>query len=200
MSMILAGTAVLGAIQGGVGLRNLISLSKQRRPNYSITPEQRTSYSQAMNNARFGFTPAQTGAFMNNINSSQNAAYNQAINISGGQQANAISRVLQGNRLGAYNQFAAQDASLKLQNQRYADQMGQQITNQRNLIDRTLIDDRNRQEEAWGGAMQSGMTNIASALNFQGIVNASGRGDSSGGKTYSSYKPPKIRMPKALKF
>ncbi len=107
---------------------------------------------------------------MNNINSSQNAAYHKAIDISGGQQNNAISGILKANRLGAYNQFAAQDATLHLQNQHYADQVGQGITNQRNLITGQDIQNRNRQEQAWGGALQSGLTNVASAGNFYSMT------------------------------
>lgn len=170
MSVILAGTAILGAIQSGVALANLVKLGKKSQANYGITPEQQRSYDQAQVNATRGFNPAQRGAFMNNITSSQNAAYQKAVDVGGGQSSQAIGGILKANRLGAFNQFAAQDASLQLQNQRYADQMGQNITQQRNLATGQDIQNRVRQETAWGGALQSGLTNIASAGNFAAMT------------------------------
>lgn len=170
MSVILAGTAILGAIQSGVALANLVKLGKKSQANYGITPEQQRSYDQAQVNATRGFNPAQRGAFMNNIISSQNAAYQKAVDVGGGQSSQAIGGILKANRLGAFNQFAAQDASLQLQNQRYADQMGQNITQQRNLATGQDIQNRVRQEQAWGGALQSGLTNLGSAGNFYAMT------------------------------
>lgn len=166
----MAGTAILGAIQSGIALANLIKLGKQKRPNFGITPEQRASYDQAKVNAQYGYSPAQRGAFENTISSSQNAAYQKAVDISGGQQNNAISGILRANRLGAYNQFASQDAALKLQNQQYADRMGRDITQQRNMATNQDIQNRIRTEDAWGGALQSGLTNLASAGNFYAMT------------------------------
>jgi hypothetical protein len=65
--------------------------------------------------AQRGYTPQEEGAFKNNLATNQNTAYNNAINQSGGNLAQAINAGLQSQNIGALNQFAANDAAFPKQ-------------------------------------------------------------------------------------
>ena len=62
-----AGTMALGAVQTAYSLIKLRELSKQERPNYTISPEQQKAYDLSAQRSRFGFTPQQIGAFNQGI-------------------------------------------------------------------------------------------------------------------------------------
>lgn len=155
----------LGLYQNFSAGKKLKALNKIALPEYGITPEQQGSFDAATKRAKFGFDPTQKANFLNNVQSSQNAAYQKAIDTSGGQMASAIGRLMQANQLRSMNQFAADDAQKQQYNQQYADSMGQNITQQRNLKTQTEIQRRMMLEQALGTAKAQGLNNIASGIN-----------------------------------
>lgn len=160
------GSLILGGIQAGLGAYNLHKLNKTPQPNFSITPELQKSYGRAEDRTGYGFSPEQRSDYFNGVAGRYNQGLRNASDLSGGQMASAFGRGLQASQLRDFSNFAAQDAAQQQQNIRYADQMGGQMTNQRNMIAQQEIENRRAKEQAFGGALSSGLNNIAGAANF----------------------------------
>lgn len=160
------GTLALGIYQTIAAKKKQNALDKLPNPNYEITPEQASSFATATNNSKFGYSPAQRGAFMNSIASTQNAGFQKAIDTSGGQLSSAIGRMLQSNKLRSLNQFAADDSRFQFSKQQYADSLGARISQQRNMKTSTEIQRRMQLEQALGTAGAQGLNNIASGVNY----------------------------------
>ena len=111
-----AGTMALGAVQTAYSLIKLRELSKQERPNYTISPEQQKAYDLSAQRSRFGFTPQQIGAFNQGMAQGLNTDFYNTKNMAGGNLATAIAGALSSRRMNMLNQFAAQDASQQERN------------------------------------------------------------------------------------
>lgn len=160
------GSLLLGGLQAGIGGMALNQLNQTPIPNFGITPEQQNSYGRAQTRAGYGYSPEQRADYMGNVAGRNAQVYNNAIKLSGGNLSGALARGIQSSALRDYSTFAANDAQLQQNNIRYADQRGDMITNQRNMATNQNIQNRIRQEQAFGGALQSGLNNIAGAANF----------------------------------
>lgn len=176
-----AGTMGLGLLQTVPSLINLIKMSRQERPNYTVGPEQQRAYNLAQRRSQFGFMPQQIGAFNQNLAAAQNADFYNARNMAGGGLAQALSGAMAGRRLGSLNQFAAQDVQENRQSVRDLFGETRGIVSQQNLGKREDIGDYDRKMTALGRSLSSGLTNMASAINanqalglgFGGIKNPS---------------------------
>ena len=157
---LMGGTAVLGGIQAIGGLIGAAKLAKEKLPEYTPNAATQQAYSDAAARAKFGYSPEQVSAFNANVGRTLNADYQNAINMSGGSLAQAMVNRNTGQRLNAFNQFAASDAQLQQANMRYRDQTNQPIQQMQN------------QNTAYGGAIRSGLTNIAGSFNLAQSLNA----------------------------
>jgi hypothetical protein len=174
-----AGTLGLGALQAVPSLINLVKLSREERPNYKVGNEMQSAYDTSFQRSKMGFTPAQTGAFRQNIAQAQNTDYYNARNMAGGNLAQAISGGLTGRRLGAYNNFAAQDAAQQNQNLNTWYGQAGRMQGQQNMATQQDIAYRMAKENAAGAGLSSGLTNIASGINANqalGLGNRTGLG------------------------
>jgi hypothetical protein len=160
-----AGTMGLGLLQTVPSLINLIKMSRQERPNYTVGPEQQRAYNLAQRRSQFGFMPQQIGAFNQNLAAAQNTDFYNARNMAGGGLAQALSGAMTGRRLGSLNQFAAQDAQENRQSVRDLFGETRGIVSQQNLGKREDIGDYDRKMTALGRSLSSGLTNTASAIN-----------------------------------
>lgn len=160
-----AGTMALGAVQTAYSLIKLRELSKQERPNYTISPEQQKAYDLSAQRSRFGFTPQQIGAFNQGMAQGLNTDFYNTKNMAGGNLATAIAGALSSRRMNMLNQFAAQDASQQERNiGQFYGQAGA-MQRQRNIKTQQDIAIRMAKEQALGGALKAGTTNMASAIN-----------------------------------
>lgn len=160
------GSLVLGGLQAGIGYAQLQKLNKEPRPNFEITPEQMTSFSRAQQRTGYGYSPEQRSDYFQGVAGRYAQNYGNAMKLSGGQLSGAIGRSLQAGQLRDFSSFAAGDAQQQQRNIQYADQIGGQITAKRDMITNQNIQDRIRREQAFGGAVQSGLNNMAGAANF----------------------------------
>lgn len=160
----------LGVSQYYKANKALKELEKTPMARYNITPEQTRSYNRAENMANVGFTGAEKAAFNQQVASSQNRAFRNALNVGGGNAARGISGALGASRLSALNNFAANDASLKRRNVAYADQVGRGLTNQRNTQTAQDIAYRMELERTLGRARSLGIENIANAMGGQALM------------------------------
>ncbi len=181
-----AGLGVYEAINANRGLKNL---QGQPMPGYSMSPEFQNYYNTAQQQAQGGFSGAETAAFKQNLAQQQNTGFQQGIQQAGGNLGQALSNGLQAQNIGAINQFAGQDAQLHRQNIAQWGQAANQMQDQQNLINQNKIQRRTQLEQAYGGALNKGLSNITSGL-MGGIglgINAYGNMDSkSNSGKYSS--------------
>lgn len=161
------GSAILGGFQAGVGLYNLLNM--EDRPNFEVSPEQQNSYNRAQERARFGFSTEQRNDYFNGIAGRYSQGWRNATDLSGGQQSQAFGRAMLANQTHDFSRFAAEDARLMNDNARYADRLGADITAKRDMIANQNIQDWNKRQQAFGGALSSGLNNFASAANFFGM-------------------------------
>lgn len=161
----------LGLVQAGYGLYKANQLDNQPLPLPEVTPEMRNAYNRAEGMATQGYTPQEAAAFKQNLATSNNLSYRNAVNMAGGNLAGAIGRGIQANNLGALNQFASNDASLRRSNMRYADSLASHLQSISNAKQQMLMARRGQAEQAAGGALQSGLNNVASTLNMNQAMN-----------------------------
>ena len=169
---LMGGTAVLGGIQAIGGLIGAAKLAKEKLPEYTPNAATQQAYSDAAARAKFGYSPEQVSAFNANVGRTLNADYQNAINMSGGSLAQAMVNRNTGQRLNAFNQFAASDAQLQQANMRYRDQTNQPIQQMQNQNTAYAMRRREMLEQAYGGAIKSGLTNIAGSFNLAQSLNA----------------------------
>ena len=165
--------AILGGAQTIGGLIGLSKLQKQKWPEYEATPELLAASQRSAQRAKMGFTPQQESAFKSNLSSMLNADYRNAVNMSGGNLAQAITARNQASRIRGMNQFAVDDANLMASNIREDNMM---IGRLQGIADmRTQSAERRRimLEQAYGGAVQSGLKNTFNAFNLQSALNQS---------------------------
>jgi hypothetical protein len=154
----------------------LEKLQKTPKPKYEITPEQKAAYLKAqgqeqaaLGRARTGYTAEERAAFEQNMG--RQAATQEGMLRRAGQGSQQLSAATKAAGVNALLQFAASDAQKRQQNIQYADQAGRytnqvggQISAQRNQMVGSELQQRLQQEQALGQALQQGRVGSANAL------------------------------------
>ena len=163
-----AGTAALGTIQT---IGGLIGLATTKQPEgFKLTPKMQQAIGESETAARFGLGPQQIALAQQNQREAQNTQLYNARSMAGGNLSRSIFGANTYSRLMAGNQLAAQDFAAQQQKVRYRDQMfGQEqaIANQNVQL---AQQDYMRKQQAYGGAMSSGLTNLGSFFNLQNAL------------------------------
>ncbi len=157
-------SVLLGGLQAGISAYQLANM--EDRPNLSITPEQQNSFNRAEQRTGFGFSPEQRSDYFSNVAGRYSQGMRNASDLSGGQFSNALSRGFLASQLNDFSSFAAQDAEQQQRNIMYADRLGSDITQKRDMIANNDIMDWNKRQSAFGGGLMAGLNNITSAANF----------------------------------
>lgn len=177
---------IAGGVQGTMGLGQILiaydalkKLQKKPKDVYGEAAEMRAARIKAEQNAQFGYTPEQKAAFFQNLATLNNARYQKAVGMAGGNLAQAVQSGINYGNINALNNFAAQDADRKLRNQQYADNFARNIQALKNMQTQRNQQDRIMQEQALGAAINAGATNFGQSWNtFSGgtaqISNPSG--------------------------
>lgn len=155
------GTGIYEHTQAKKALKNL---QNQPLPQYTMAPEQQNYYNRVNQASQYGFSPQETAAFKQNVAQQQNTGYQQGIQQSGGNLAQALSAGFGAQNLQTQNQFAAQGAELQRQKLGMLGSAAGEVQGQQNLINQNQIQRRNTLEQAYGQAMQAGLGNISSGL------------------------------------
>ena len=101
--------------------------------------------------------------------------------------------------LGAYNRFAAQDAALRRQNIQYADQFSRERQRRADMQTQADIAQYDREQQATGQAISSGLTGMAGALNFNQAMGfyknlyGGGGGAGGGGASFPAFDIPEFK-------
>jgi hypothetical protein len=162
------GTAALGAIQT---IGGLVGLARTKQPEgFKLTPKMQQAIGESETAARYGLGPQQIALALQNQREAQNTQLYNARSMAGGNLSRAIfgantySRLMAGNQLAAQD-FAAQQQKIGLRNQLYGQEQG--IANQNVQL---AQQDYMRKQQAYGGAMSSGLTNLGSFFNLQNAL------------------------------
>lgn len=162
-------TLGLGALQTGLSLYGLSKIGKQN--DYTISPEIGNAYNRAESMAREGFTGEEEAGFKQNLARSNRLRLQRGLDAGGSGLAGAVNAGINSTNIGALNEFASSDAALKRKNIQYADTLAQAIQHQRNLQTQNLNREREMKQQAYGGALKSGLENIVNPLNATSAFN-----------------------------
>src|SRR6187399_687370 len=126
--LVMAGASMIGgAIQKGKADKAIDQLSKEKYPEFSLSPQLRNAYGRAEEMANRGYTGPETGAFNQGLAQQSNMALRSGIDIGGGSQARALNAGINAMKLNSLNQFAGQDAVLHRSNIKYSDTLSQAL-------------------------------------------------------------------------
>jgi hypothetical protein len=163
----MAGGSLVNAALGGIetiwSMHKLNQLEKTPFPQYSISPELQSAYSEALGLKDQGLTAAEKSSFQADINRGAETNYQKAIRASGGSMSNAIMGAVNAEQLGAYDKLAATDAELHRQNLQSYFQISGEMQRQRNLISQQQIEQRMQLEQQYGKTLNAGVSNITNA-------------------------------------
>jgi hypothetical protein len=155
-----AANLIAGGIESIWASNTLKQLDKTPFPQYSISPELQSAYSEAMGMKDQGLTGGEKASFQADVNRGAATNYQNAIKQSGGSGANAIMGAVNAEQLTAYDKIAATDAEVRRQNLTAYYQMSGEMQKQRNLISQQQIEQRMALEEQYGKTLQTGNSNI----------------------------------------
>ena len=162
------GTAALGLAQtlgGYFGLKN----TKQPE-GFKLTPKMQQAIGESETAARYGLGAQQIALAQQNQREAQNTQLYNARSMAGGNLSRSIFGANTYSRLMAGNQLAAQDFAAQQQKLRYRDQMYGQEQSIANQNVQLAQQDYMRKQQAYGGAMSSGLTNLGSFFNLQNAL------------------------------
>lgn len=161
---IMAPQVILGAIQAYKGFQGLKKLENQPAPQYTVGNELRGAYDTAQGMSQRGYTGGEQASYLQNLQQANNTQYQNARNMAGSSLGGAIGAGIQSQNIGALNQFAQSDAELHRRNVAQAAQLAGDVQQQQNLNTQANIQDRLMRQQAFGGAAQQGLSNIAGGL------------------------------------
>lgn len=145
--------AAYGFFQARKASKALNDLAKQPEPEYRSAVD---IYNEADANTKSGYSPEEKAAFMGNLNrartASQRIASDRNPNLAG-----VINAGINYGNIGALNQFASDDASLRRQK---ISQLASGITAQSNANTSNAINLKRQKEAAYGEAYKAGVGNV----------------------------------------
>jgi len=159
-----AGSLAVGALSTIGGLVGLANTKKPEK--YSLDPKIQAAIGESESAARYGLADTQLAAARQMQSQNVNSAMYNARNTSAGSGARAVFGGLQGMNMNAGNQLALSDFNAQQGKIRYRDQMYGQMQTIRDRNTAQSIDTYNRKQQAYGGALQSGLTNMSSYFNL----------------------------------
>lgn len=192
------GNYAAAAANTGLGLyqyfdsrKKLKELIAQGVPQFGEDAAMRDARLLANNEARYGFSPEQKAAAEQGRSRVNNTRYNRAINLAGGNLAGAINAGVNYSNVGAVNEFAAKDAALQQQKQRYANTFAQNLQSLKNQNSSNAYNYHNQAEQALGHAQQAGLNNIVAGAAYASTSYGNGNrqaryGANSGGDRYGT--------------
>lgn len=186
MIPLLIGSGLLSLYETIKGQSDLNKLNSQPAPQFTETPEMMASRQRADHLAQAGFTPAEKAGFRKNVAEDINTKTSNALSLGGGSLAKTIGGIGKIDENTAENKFATSDAALHRQNIHYADKFSEalQALSDRNISEQTK--ERLMAEERLGGAVQTGLSGLASTANLAQILSGNLKG---GGGSAASVDP-----------
>jgi len=174
----MAAKAGFGLLQTAISAAQLAKINKTPTPEFTQTPQMMSATSQAEQMAKSGFTPQERAAYDASLSTAGNTAYRRGVDMGGGNMAVALNSALNAQNLGARNELAIADAGIRRQNIASRNQLygeGQELQDRNTQY---AMQNRSNAQQAWGGAMSSGLGNL-----MGGATSMLGFGGEGGGNT-----------------
>lgn len=168
-SMLGVGSAVLGGVQTIGGLIGLLSTKEPE--GYSLTADNRMAIAEGKREAQFGLSDTQRSAFNTGVREQTATDLFNARNLAGNSLSRAVFGLRRGATLGELNRLAVADFNAMQQKRRYRDTLfglEQGVQDRNTGLDWNVY---NQKMQAYGGALQSGLTNMASFFNLGQAMN-----------------------------
>jgi len=162
--MLGVGSVALGGLQTLGGLYGLLTTKEPDK--YSLTANTQQAIGESKSAAKFGLSPTQLAAYNTNVRQSANTDIYNARNMAGSSLSRAVFGVRRGQTLGALNNLAMSDFNAQQQKVQYRNQM---YGIEQGMKDRNTQLDWNQygqKMQAYGGAMRSGLNNMAGFFNL----------------------------------
>jgi len=155
------------------GLNAMKNLHKEKFPLQSEDPQMRASRERANIGARYGFSPQEKAAWMQQNASNINTQTQRAMDASGGALGRVIAGTQNISNQKSLGDFAQRDAQLKLSKERYADSFSQNLQNIANNNIRTQQQTRLMAENALGQGVadsRSRLMGVGNTLITAGVL------------------------------
>lgn len=150
----------IGAIQTGVAASKASKLDSPQK--YTVSPEMRLAYNMARTRADEGFSPEEKAAFEQQLARGGTAARRTLQNVGLAGVGSAAANIM---GIDAMNQFAATGANIRRQNFGQFANLANQVQGVQNMETNRFNQRLLQEEQALGGAMQSGIGNMFGGLN-----------------------------------
>jgi hypothetical protein len=160
---IAAGSLALGALETIIAARKLKKLDKQKPLGYQVTPEEQEVYQRSKDMASYGFSQQEKDAYMNQMRQQSNVAFQRAKTLAGGSLGSALSAATSRQDM---TNFAQADARLRQQKEGQFQSAAMDVSRKRDLMMQQELSDYARKQQAWGGALQSGLSQLGSVANL----------------------------------
>lgn len=168
-SMLGVGSAVLGGVQTIGGFLGIVNTEEPE--GYSLTADNRTAIAEGKREAQFGLSDNQISAFNQGVREQTATDLFNARNLAGNSLSRAVFGLRRGATLGELNRLSIADFNAMQQKRRYRDTLFglEQGVQDRNTGLAWNV--YNQKMQAYGGALQSGLTNMASFFNLGQAMN-----------------------------
>lgn len=166
-----AGTMALGALETIIAARKLKKLDKQKPAGFQITPEEQEMYQRSKDMASYGFSQQQKDAYLGQMQQQSNVAFQRAKTAAGGSLAAALGATTSRKDM---SQLALADAQLQAAKEARFGQAAMAVSRKRDVMAQQDISDYQRKQQAWGGALQSGLGQLASGFNLMSATSYKG--------------------------
>jgi hypothetical protein len=158
------GSVALGGLQTLGGLYGLLTTKEPDK--YSLTANTQQAIGESKSAAKFGLSPTQIAGYNTNVRQAANTDIYNARNMAGNSLSRAVFGVRRGQTLGALNNLAMSDFDAQQRKVQYRNQM---YGIEQGMKDRNTQLDWNQygqKMQAYGGAMRSGLNNMAGFFNL----------------------------------
>jgi hypothetical protein len=156
--------AGLGALESIGGMIGLLKEAKKPYPKYGVSSELQGAYDRAQGEAQFGYSGAEKAAFHQDLARANSLRLQRGLALAGGSLGSAVNAATQSSDISALNNFAASDEAVRRQKISYADTLAQAVQRQKNLETQNQIQRKVMMEQAYGGALKAGLTNITNGI------------------------------------
>lgn len=150
--------AAIGGVQALGGIIGLLGSHKPH--NYEPNEALIKAHQRAEQMANTGYSASEIADYMGRLTNLNAQKYSLATSRGGGLNQWINAGINYGN-VNGLNSFAAANSQKKQANQRYADSFAQQFQNIDNMNTNLGWQNYNREQQAFGGALQAGINNVA---------------------------------------
>lgn len=175
MPPVLIGTLALGALQAGMAYDALKKSQKIPYKSFDDPANTRNlneNKNMFLNRSRYGMSPEERALAEGRLDQQINTSYRRGMELAGGSLGKAIQNIASVDRIRGDVSLAGLDSQIRDRNMGALAGARGALQNQTNMQLGAFNQRKLMQEQAYGRALSSGLTNLASAANFGAMAGA----------------------------